>query len=144
MASVLDVAKYFLETLGPMSTWKLQKLCYYAQAWSLVWDEKPLFPENFEAWSNGPVCPQLFHEHKGLFMISSGDLRKGDSSVFDEEQKETLDVVSKDYGDKNPSWLRDLTHFEDPWKNARGNTPLGARSSAVITNNAMGEYYGSL
>lgn len=28
---------------------------YYAQAWSLVWDEKPLFPERIEAWVNGPV-----------------------------------------------------------------------------------------
>lgn len=25
---------------------KLQKLCYYAQAWSLVWDDAPLFAED--------------------------------------------------------------------------------------------------
>lgn len=32
MANVFDVAKYILEKKGIMSTMKLQKLCYYAQA----------------------------------------------------------------------------------------------------------------
>ena len=35
MASVFDVAAYILEKKGEMSTLKLQKLVYYAQAWSL-------------------------------------------------------------------------------------------------------------
>ena len=45
MANVFDIAKYILEYAGPMSTMKLQKLCYYSQAWSLVWDDEELFPE---------------------------------------------------------------------------------------------------
>ena len=45
MANVFDVAKYILEKLGTLSTMKLQKLCYYCQAWSLVWDDTPLFDE---------------------------------------------------------------------------------------------------
>lgn len=43
-----------------MTTMKLEKLTYYCQAWSLAWDDVPLFDEEFEAWANGPVCPQLF------------------------------------------------------------------------------------
>ena len=65
MSNVFDTATYILEKLGPMSTMKLQKLCYYSQAWSLVWDEEPLFPEEFEAWANGPVCSELFHKTQG-------------------------------------------------------------------------------
>ena len=43
-ADVFDVAKYILTKQGMMSTWKLQKLCYYAQAWSLAWTgENPFF-----------------------------------------------------------------------------------------------------
>ncbi len=45
MATVFDVAKYILEKNSEMSTMKLQKLCYYAQAWSLVWDDSPIFDE---------------------------------------------------------------------------------------------------
>ena len=55
MATVFDAAKFILERKGQMSTMKLQKLCYYAQVWSLVWDDYPLFDEDFEAWANGPV-----------------------------------------------------------------------------------------
>jgi len=144
MATVFDVAKYFLEKLGPMSTWKLQKLCYYAQAWSLVWDEKPLFQEDFEAWSNGPVCPQLFQRHKGLFTINSQQLSTGAPNSFDKDQVETLEAICRDYGDKDPYWLREQTHYEDPWKNARGDLPVGQPSEAIIAKDAMGEYYGSL
>ena len=36
VANVFDVAKYILEKEGKLSTMKLQKLCYYCQAWSLV------------------------------------------------------------------------------------------------------------
>ena len=60
MANVFDTAKYILEQKGDMFTMKLQKLCYYSQAWGLVWDDEPLFDEDFEAWVNGPVCPELF------------------------------------------------------------------------------------
>ncbi len=42
MATVFDVAAYILENTGSISTMKLQKLCYYSQAWSLVWDDKPI------------------------------------------------------------------------------------------------------
>lgn len=45
MANVSDVAAYILQKHGRMTTMKLQKLVYYSQAWSLVWDEKPLFQE---------------------------------------------------------------------------------------------------
>ena len=50
---------------------KLQKLVYYCQAWSLAWDDKPLFDEDFEAWANHPVCPELFKHHKGKVYIRS-------------------------------------------------------------------------
>ncbi|MDY6802276.1 MAG: DUF4065 domain-containing protein, partial [Cyanobacteriota bacterium] len=57
MVKVMDVAAYILKKLGPLSAMKLHKLLYYSQAWSLVWDEQPLFSERIEAWANGPVIP---------------------------------------------------------------------------------------
>ena len=73
MANIFDTAKYILEKRGKMSTMKLQKLCYYAQAWSLVWDDSELFPEDFEAWANGPVCKKLFDITKGIFSVTAED-----------------------------------------------------------------------
>lgn len=60
MVNVYDVAEFILRKFGSMTAMKLQKLVYYCQAWSLVWDEKPLFPERIEAWANGPVVRELF------------------------------------------------------------------------------------
>lgn len=75
MANVFDVAKYILHKKGPMTTMKLQKLVYYCQAWSLVWDGKPIFEEKIQAWASGPVVRELYNEHRGVFIIS--DLEKG-------------------------------------------------------------------
>ncbi len=91
MASVFDVAKYILEKQGPMTTMKLQKLVYYSQAWSVVWDEKPLFAEEIQAWASGPVVRELYNEHKGKFRISS--LQKGNVGNLIREEKETIDAV---------------------------------------------------
>lgn len=144
MASIFDVAQYILDKEGRISTWKLQKLCYYSQAWSLAWTEAPLFDEDFEAWSNGPVCPELFHAHQGLFMISPGGLSRGSSSNLDDDQKDTIDRVLDHYGDWEPFELREQTHSEQPWRDARGSLPDEAYSSAVISKDSMGQYYGSL
>ena len=71
MVNIVDVAAYILgEIGGEISTMKLQKLCYYSQAWTLVWSGKELFNEDFEAWVNGPVCKELFKKHQGVFSLS--------------------------------------------------------------------------
>ena len=144
-ASVFDVAKYILEKHGKISTWKLQKLCYYSQAWALAWsDGVPLFEEDFQAWSNGPVCRELFDVHKGEYLISAEDLQRGDSCSLSPDQVDSINVVLQDYGDKTPSWLREQTHDELPWQEARGRLPDFVRSENIITKNSMGAYYGSL
>jgi uncharacterized phage-associated protein len=66
VVKVFDVSKSILHTIGDeISTMKLQKLCYYCQAWHLAWYGKSLFPEDFERWDNGPVCRELFDLHRG-------------------------------------------------------------------------------
>lgn len=143
MAIVRDVAEYILEQRGGMTAWKLQKLVYYAQAWSLVWDERPLFTEQIEAWANGPVVRELYDLHRGQFQITTVN---GSSARLGSTQIETIDAVLKKYGAKSSQWLRDLTHREDPWKLARKREGLVGteRGNAVITHGDMLTYYGSL
>lgn len=143
MANVFDVAKYILETRGDMSAMKLQKLCYYAQAWSLVWDDRPLFEEDFQAWANGPVCNELFQKTKGQFLVTAKDETGGTGDLTD-NQKDTIDKIIEYYEPHNAQWLSRLTHLEDPWKIARGNLPEGDHSDAVISKESMALYYGGL
>jgi uncharacterized phage-associated protein len=140
--SVFDVAAYILTKLGATTTMKLQKLVYYSQAWSLVWDDRPLFVEEIQAWANGPVCPALYNAHRHQFEIIG--LSEGNQDNLDKTAKDTIDSVLKYYGDKSSQWLRDLTHMEDPWIQARGNTPDGAICQKCIDLHSMAEYYSSL
>ena len=143
MPSVFDTAKYILETCGRMSTMKLQKLCYYCQAWSLVWDDEELFPEEFRAWANGPVCRELYDAAKGSFNVCSDDL-PGNSNNLTENQKDTIRTVLKHYAKHNAQWLSQLTHMEDPWREARKGVPAGIGSDNIISKESMAMYYGSL
>lgn len=144
MVSVFDVAAYILNKNGSMTAMKLQKLVYYAQAWSLVWDERPLFRNQIEAWANGPVCPALYRKHRRKYRVSRRDFPGANAHRFTRDQRETLDAVLRHYGDRSPVWLSELTHSERPWIDAREGLEPGERGSNEITLVAMGEYYGSL
>ena len=143
MASVFDVAKYILEKQGRMSTMKLQKLCYYCQAWALAWDDEPLFDEEFRAWANGPVCKELFYKTQGKYSVSASD-ETGDSSKLASYQLETIDAVLDHYAPHNAQWLSQLTHMESPWNEARNGIPNGVGCDNIISKESMAKYYGGL
>ncbi|MBD2177437.1 DUF4065 domain-containing protein [Pseudanabaena sp. FACHB-1998] len=145
-ATAYDVAAYIVDkqvstTDSGIPAMKLQKLIYYAQAWSLVWDDKALFIDRIEAWANGPVVPDLYKSLYGQFMIVGV---KGNPNVFTDVERETIDSVLKYYGDKSSQWLTDLVRNEEPWINARRGLAVGERGDRVISWAAMAEYYGSL
>ena len=142
MVNVYDVAEFILRKCGSMTAMKLQKLVYYCQAWSLVWDEKPLFPEKIEAWANGPVVRELFKLHQGAFKVTS--IPSGRPEKLNKEQKETILAVLDYYCKKTSQWLSDLTHMEDPWRKARKGISEKERANRVISHASMIEYYSSL
>lgn len=145
MATVYDVAKYILEKHGEMTAMKLQKLVYYSQAWHLAWEEEALFNEKIEAWVNGPVCPDLYKIHSGQFKVDSKLLDLyGTPDNLSLEQKESIDNVLGFYGDKSSQWLSDLTHAEEPWKQARDGLEQNERGNREIDLSSMFEYYNSL
>ncbi len=143
--SVFDVALYILKQLKhPCSTMKLHKLLYYCQAWSLVWDDRPLFSQRIEAWANGPVVRNLFNFHKGMYEISAQDMSIGDERNLSQEQKDTIDTVLNYYGSKNVQWLINQTHIEKPWREARKGLSPDERGTNEISLDSMTEYYSSL
>lgn len=140
--NIHDIAKYILTKRGTMTAMKLQKLIYYSQAWSLVWDDKALFDERIEAWANGPVAPDVYSIHRGQFEVTHWPI--GNIGNLDPLAKETVDAVLEFYGDKSGQWLSDLTHREKPWAEARSGLAPGERGSREISKAAMAEYYSSL
>jgi uncharacterized phage-associated protein len=145
MATAFDVAAYILGKKGTMTAMKLQKLLYYAQAWALVWDEKPLYDNTIQAWANGPVVPGVYNWHRGKYTVSPEDFNKvGQPETLGEDQRSTIDAVLNFYGDRSAQWLIDLTHSEEPWKLARKGLAPGERGNNVITHDSMADYYSSL
>ena len=142
MANVFDIAEFILREQGPMTTWKLQKLVYYCQVWSLVWDDNPLFSEPIEAWANGPVVRKLYEIHRGQYIIT--DIPQGNPNNLIPEEVETIKAVLNYYGNKSSQYLSDLTHMEDPWQLARQGISGDRRSNQIISLESMAEYYESL
>src|SRR5262245_41409126 len=96
-----------------------QRLEYHplaCQAWSIVWDDEEIFPEEIEAWKNGPVVRRLWDAHRGQYRV--GQISGGNPDALTEAQRETVGLVLEFYGNKSAQWLSDLTHMEDPWKKA--------------------------
>lgn len=142
--TVFDVAKYILSRTGPISAMKLQKLIYYSQAWSLAWDDLPLFESPIEAWANGPVCRELYEKHRGNYRVDVDQFSSYSTENLSKDQLETIDAVLRAYGEKSAQWLSDQTHMERPWIDARADLAEGERGSSVISLDSMIEYYTSL
>jgi uncharacterized phage-associated protein len=145
MATVLDVAAYILGRQGPMTVMKLQKLCYYSYGFHLAWEGRPLFPERFEAWANGPVSRVLYREHRGRFDIEPGDI-PGSPKALDSGERESVELVLEGYGDLTAHQLSVMTHQEQPWLAARKRSKAGPleRSTVQLRDEDILEYFDSL
>jgi uncharacterized phage-associated protein len=143
------VADYFLLQVDALagdtiSNLKLQKLCYYAQAWSLALDDRPLFAERIEAWAHGPAIPKLYRRFKkyGSQAINPLDIVSDPERDLHLDHKGRLDEVWALYGRLSGTQLRNLTHQERPWADARGDTPPGENCTEEITHDSMRAFYG--
>lgn len=118
----------------------LQKLLYYAQAWHLAVTGEPLFDEQFKAYKDGPVVPQVRHTR----MEQSTRKRGGQNLTgieLDELSSNLLDLVIASYGSMSAEELSALTHAEQPWLEARGDLPADAPSSTPLSPESMARFY---
>lgn len=140
MVDIRDVAQYFLSKES-MSHKKLEKLCYYAQAWYLANHGEPLMQNMFEAWIHGPVSPDLYAKYK-YYGWSDIPMQANNSTKFNDVELDLLDKVYDTYGDYTADELESLTHKEQPWLNARKGYSPSEYSRNPISMKAMRNYYG--
>ena len=141
----LDVALYFirkgLDDNRPITNKQLQKLVYYAQAWSLVLNEEKLFSERIEAWVHGPAIPSLYEKFKQFGAEPIILEFEGSQFIFLKKQKEVLDNVWRVYGKFDANYLEILVHSELPWQEARGELQSFESSNNKISPKTMKSYY---
>ncbi len=144
------VAQWFLNRES-MSHKKLQKLCYYAYAWFIVFfnDQEDLSrplntlcSEGFEAWVHGPVCPLLYHRFKEY---GWNDIPKNDEKPnLSSDVEDLLTQVWNTYGVFTADQLEQLTHNEAPWQEARVGKEQDEPSNKVIDDVLILKYYSKM
>lgn len=142
-----DVAQYIIDIYNQrqenLTTAKMQKLVFYAQAWSHLWDDLPLFEEDFEAWICGPVLRSLYEDLKGFYYcpnrIGNGDPRK-----LSDNQKDTINKILDHYGKLTTTQLIELSKREEPYLEARTALAPYAPSTAKISKFSMANFYSGL
>lgn len=125
---------------------KIQKLCYYAQAWSLALFDKPIINCKFEAWAHGPVCRELYeklHEHT-YFNVPQDALESKSNAVTNTDDIKLMERVWETYKDFDGYQLEVHTQREKPWIIARGETPAYETCAAEISETEMKDFYKSL
>lgn len=143
---VLEIGRYFIHLANqdkkPITNKKLQKLVYYAQAWSLVLNDKKIFNEQIEAWVHGPAVRSLYVQYKNFgFNPITEDVADKDVANIPKQTKELLDEIWRVYGKLDAGYLEMLTHSERPWQEARSGLQNHENSENEITPKAMKSFY---
>src|SRR5262245_37160312 len=129
MTTPIEVAKHFLRLAQaeadepePITHLRLQKLLYYAQGWALAFRGQPLFSGRLEAWQHGPVSPEPYQYFRrfGNQPIPWDSFAEEQSEIPDEDGA-LIDSVWQSYKAHSATKLRQMTHQETPWLEARGN-----------------------
>lgn len=118
MEKVTQIASYISERYQrsygePIGEMKLHKLLYFAQRESFVQTGEPLFSEEFEAWTYGPVMVEIRQLYK------DGQLTHGISDSAQAKYSRVFDVVFEQYAPKSAWSLSNLSHGERSWCEAR-------------------------
>ncbi len=142
--SIIDVANWFLSK-SDMTQKKLQKLCYYAQAWCYALNNFRLVDSDFQAWVHGPVSPVLYEKFKsyGYDAISIKNKENFKTKISADDQL-LLEKVWATYGEYDGNALEALTHHETPWIQARDGYAPDERCTIVISPDLMKSYYLSI
>jgi uncharacterized phage-associated protein len=139
--SALDVAAYILgnhTNNAPINAWKMHQLVYYCQAWTLVFDERPLFFETIMASNKGIVINELCPQHNSQLYVGGSSI--GNLNHLSLRQIETIAYVIKKYGHLTMTELTKLTCESAPWKLARANAK-NEKDSVEITTSSIHEFF---
>ncbi|WP_208937066.1 Panacea domain-containing protein [[Haemophilus] ducreyi] len=120
-----------------ISNLKIQKLVYYAQGFSLAINNKPLFSEKIQAWTHGPVTPELYNKYKqyGNGALPTTDLDI-DFDKFSNEEKDLLNDINDVYGQFSAWKLRNNKLSKFTWQELR-NSPRHGCGTEKIEHKAI-------
>lgn len=119
--SVEKIALYIIESGREITNLLLQKVLYYVKAISKLFEEESIILEPCEAWKFGPVFPSVYEKYRefGRQEIEINLSKEYVDELLTENEKYITDYVLDTFGIYNAWFLKDLTHYEEPWIAAR-------------------------
>lgn len=150
MARALDVAKFLIHLAvagdepDPLTHLRLQKLLYYVQGWHLAAFGKPMFPEQIQAWVNGPVVADVWPRFKEYGYACILPRAEEPPPSLSPRDRTFIKSIWDRYNVYSPTRLAQMTHDEAPWRRARGDLPAWERSNEPITHECMRAHFAPL
>ena len=138
------VTRYLLKKAHEITPLALQKMLYYAQAFFYALFDEELFCDNCQAWTHGPVYPDVYYKYKmyGYNPIDDPLLNEEDDlTELTTREVEFLDAIISAFGCYSGSVLKKMTHSEKPWRETRGNLLPGDRSVTEIEKDVIHDYF---
>ncbi|WP_139651284.1 type II toxin-antitoxin system antitoxin SocA domain-containing protein [Raoultibacter phocaeensis] len=122
---IYEVADYFcILSEGDITTMMLQKLTYYAQGFSYVFLDSPLFEQCPMVGDAGPVYGQLLQEYQGKDLLveysNQGQAEAKLADAFEGVEEELLKAVFNSFGRYSGSILTQMVLNEDPIASRNG------------------------
>lgn len=138
------VTRYILGKSADITPLALQKLLYYAQSFYYALNRVELFTTPCQAWQHGPVYPSVYFQYReyGADPLDkpTEDLAANIHGLSSTEV-DFLDCIIDTFGRYSGSFLRNMTHNEAPWKEARGNLAEDDRCTAEISRDSIHRYF---
>lgn len=138
------VTRYFLSKNHDITPMALQKLLYYAKAFFLVLYGEDFFVDTCQAWSRGPVFPEIYYQYRefGYDSIKNPDVNFGfDLSELTIRETNILDAIYTAFGIYSGTILSKFTHSEKPWITARGSLLPDDKGTTPISTESIDEYF---
>lgn len=140
------VALYIINSFYDVTNLSLQKLLYYVKALGYVFCGRDLLQEECEAWVHGPVFPRIYEKYKnfGREVIHNETGELDYEQLLTAEEHKVIDYVLQCFGIYNGSVLRELTHRERPWQEAREGLGDMERCTNIIKNADIQQYFAEM
>lgn len=144
--SVDTISKYIInysnEHFGGISNLRLQKLLYFVQVEFIKETGQAAFNEEIEAWSFGPVVPEIYRKYKvfGREDISLAIFNEDDvSNKIKNDDKIIINNVLDKASNKPTAELVRISHIQKPWQDAYAYAKL--MGVGIISKESIREYF---
>ncbi len=145
---MLLTISYIFEQMKEVTPLALQKILYFIQGIHMVMFGKPLYKEDCMAWIHGPVYEEVYDLFKDFKYNPIEDNRfaifKDRFEELSEQEKMVIDLVINTFGKYSGKVLEDITHEEQPWKNARMGYEPSEPSREIISKDEIRNYFVSV